>query len=111
MRYLVTMEAIEATIPRGDPARLLRHVEDVIASHEAMMKLEAQGKVLGGGGQAGKRAEAFVAEVASHDELDQLLRELPNWINLTVNVIPLISYKDIVAGERQLLEGLKAASQ
>ena len=109
MIYLVTMEVVETKVPTSLP-EMIRHMEqEIIPSHEAMIKLKAEGKILAGGAQSGRRAEAFIVEGASNEELDELLRSFPHWPLMKVDVTPLQSWESVLAKERQLLERLKAA--
>jgi muconolactone delta-isomerase len=107
MKYLVTMKVVETKLPTS-PQGMVQHLEQqVIPSHQACVKLEAEKKILAGGSQVGRRAEVFIVEMASNEELDQLLRSLPLWPMWEVDVIPLQSYEEVLSKERQLLECLK----
>lgn len=109
MRYLVTGEYVDPG-PLLPPQQLAQLIEQlVIPSFEALAKLETEGKVLGGGICAGGRAGAWVMEAASNDEVNGLLQNLPFWGVVRWNVTPLQGFRERAAGERQVLERLKAA--
>lgn len=112
MKYLVTMELVETALPAilASPQATVQHIEQrVIPTHEALMKLEAERKILAGGALVGRRANAFIVEAASNEELSRLLMSLPLSPMMKVEVTPLQSFEDIAAQVRQNLERLKAA--
>ena len=51
----------------------------ILPTFDALMKLEEDGKILAGGLPVGDRALTFIAEAASHEELDRMLRNIPAW--------------------------------
>jgi len=109
MKYLVTME-LTGTPPVASPQELVRWLEQmVIPSEEAVIKLEAEGKILAGGDLSGRRGWAFIVEAASNEELSRLLGSIPEWPLMKVDVTPLESYEQRLAIIRQELERLKAA--
>jgi muconolactone D-isomerase len=106
MKYLVTMELIGA--PPDSPQGLIRHLEEqVIPTHEALMKLEVEKKILAGGDLSGRRGNAFIVEVASNEELSTLLMSLPAWGYQKVDVTPLESFEERQVLHRKFLERLK----
>jgi muconolactone delta-isomerase len=108
MKYLVTMELI-GTPPVASPKELVQWLEQVvIPSEEAMLKLEAEKKILAGGDLCGRRGMAFIAEAASNEELSQLLESIPEWSLLEVEVTPLDDTEKRLEQVRQSLEHLKA---
>jgi len=107
MKYLVTMELI-GTPPAASPEELVRHVEQrIIPTHEALMKLEAEKKILAGGDMSGRRGTALIMEAASNEEVTKLLMSLPAWTQMKVDVTPLESFEERQARHRELLERLK----
>jgi Muconolactone delta-isomerase len=105
MRYLVNGS-------RGpgfaSPAEALETLENgILPTFDALLKLEADKKIVAGGLPVGDRAFVFIAEAASHEELDQLLRRLPAWGVLTWRVTPLQSFAGRAAQEREVVKGLK----
>lgn len=106
MRYFVNIEMME-TSPTS-PQELIPHLERVVIPHyELFMKLEAEGKILASGAYAGERAGAFIIDVDSNDELDQLLMSIPGWESFKIDVTPLQSHENRIKMVRQILEHLK----
>lgn len=111
MRYLVTMELIEAATKIA-PQQELKHLEQRVIPHdEALMKLEAEKKIMAGGAMVGRRGATFIMEAASNEELSQLLQSLPLWDLEKVDVTPLESFEERVAQNRKKLENLKELLQ
>ena len=107
MKYLVTMELM-GTPPAASPQELVQWLEQmIIPSEEAMIKLEADGKILTGGDLSGRRGMAFIMEAASNEELTKLLGGIPEWPLLKVDVTPLDSFEERLAQIRQDLEQMK----
>ena len=73
------------------------------------MKLEAERKILASGTYTGERAGAFIMDVDSNEELDQLLMSIPGWELSKIDVTPLQSHEGRIKIARQILEHLKAA--
>ncbi len=89
MQYLVTGEFIDPgpLLPPEQLVGLMRQA--VLPSHDALMNLKSEGKLLAGGYSVGERAGAFVFEVDSNAELDALLQDLPYWGLLKLKATPL----------------------
>jgi len=110
MKYLVTMELM-GTPPADSPQEFAQFLEQVvIPSEEAVIRLEAEGKILAGGDITGQRGWALIMETASNEELSEILESIPEWSLMQVDVIPLDSTKDRLSRIHKLLENLKAAS-
>ena len=111
MTYLVTGEFIDPG-PMMPPQQLVPMIEHrIIPSFEALVKLEAEEKVVAGGVLVGKRTGAFIVEAASNEELNQLMHQLPFWGLLKWKVAPLHSFEGAAAQARQDLERMKQAMQ
>jgi muconolactone D-isomerase len=111
MKYLVTMEFV-GTPPVASPQEMVQWLERmIIPTEEAMMKLEADKKILAGGDLSGRRGMALILEAASNDELSRILSGIPEWPFLEVDVTPLESFEERLAQVRETLERLKAASK
>jgi muconolactone delta-isomerase len=80
----------------------------ILPTFDALAKLEAEKKIVAGGIPVGDRAFVFVAEAASNDELDRLLRRIPAWGVLKWQVTPLQSFPARAAQEREIVKHLKA---
>jgi len=102
MKYLVTMEMGKQTIP-AEPDKLEQHVKRVIQQHEAEAELERDGRILAGGSATGQTTDVFIADVNSHRELNDLIRNLPLPHMMVVNVVPLTDFADAAAVERNNL--------
>ncbi len=57
---------------------------------EVIKQLEASGRVLAGGAFVGQRAGCVIADVASNEELAELLNRLPLFAYLEWDVVPMI---------------------
>jgi len=107
-RYLVTGEYVDPG-PLLPPEQLVQMLENqVLTSFDALATLEDQKKVLGGivcGGRAG----AFIVDVASNTELNQLLQGLPFWGIVKWTSVPLQPFRERAADERKMMEQVKAS--
>lgn len=107
MLYLVTGEFVDPG-PLLQPQALVHLIENlVIPSFQALAKLQREGKVRAGGLHCGRRAGAFIVDVGSNRELDELLMGLPFWGIVKWEVIPMESFEDREVVERQMLEHIK----
>jgi muconolactone delta-isomerase len=110
MKYLVTMELAQPL--DENPDALLRHLDKVvIPSHETLIKLEKEGKILAGGDMSGRRGSVMILEAASNAEVSQILATMPLWATQKTEVIPLESFQERQAMHRQLAERLKVSSR
>jgi muconolactone delta-isomerase len=83
-------------------ARVLEEI--VLPSFEQLMKLEKDRKIVAGGLPVGERAFVFIAEAASNEELDRMLRKLPMWPMMEWEVTALEPISDRDAQERSILK-------
>jgi hypothetical protein len=79
----------------------------IFPTFDALLKLEAEKKILAGGLPVADRALVFILEASSNDEADQILREIPAWGVLKWKVTPLQSFEGRANQERSLVEALK----
>jgi Muconolactone delta-isomerase len=108
-RYLVNGDYVDPG-PMLPPQQLVQMIEKlVLPSFEALAKLEEQKKVLAGGIVAGARAGAFIVDVASNTELNQLLQELPFWGVVKWTATPLQTFRERAADERKAIDRVKAS--
>jgi muconolactone delta-isomerase len=105
MRYLVSGSEGPGFASPEEAVEILEEV--VLPTFDALMKLEAQKKIAAGGLPVGDRAFVFIAEAASNEELDRLLRSLPAWGVLEWHVTPLQSFAGRAAQERDLVKQFK----
>jgi hypothetical protein len=105
MRYLVSGSEGPGFASPEEAVEILEEV--VLPTFDALMKLEARKKIVAGGLPVGDRAFVFIAEAASNEELDRLLRSLPAWGVLEWRVTPLQSFAGRAAQERDLVKQFK----
>lgn len=105
MRYLVTGSEGPGFM---SPAQAIEVLEKLILpTFDALMKLEAEKKIVAGGLPVGDRAFVFIAEAASNDDLDKLLRSLPAWGVFKWQVTPLQTFAGRAAQEGDVVKQLK----
>jgi muconolactone delta-isomerase len=100
MKYLVTMEA--TVTPPASPQGRSQHMEKVFSFHEALVKMEAEKKILAGGDLTGRPDQALIVEAASNVELPQLLLTLPVAGMCKVEITPLDSFEERLALAHQV---------
>lgn len=105
MRYLVRGSEGPGFASPKEAIQVLE--KGILPTFDALMKLEAAKKIVVGGLPVGDRAFVFIAETASNEELDQLLRNLPAWGALKWQVVPLQTLAGRAAQERDVLKQLK----
>ena len=105
MRYLVSGSEGPGFASPEEAVEILEEV--VLPTFDALMKLEAQKKIAAGGLPVGDRAFVFIAEAASNEELDRLLRSIPAWGVLEWHVTPLQSFAGRAAQERDVVKQFK----
>lgn len=108
MKYLVHASEGPGFASPEEVVRILEGI--VIPSFEALMKLEAEKKIVAGGLPVGDRAFVFIVDAASNEEVDRLLRNIPMWGALKWKVTPLQSFEGRAAQERQIVKQLKVGS-
>ena len=82
----------------------------ILPTFDALMQLEEDEKILAGGLPIGDRALVFIAEAASNEELDRMLRSIPAWGVLKWEVSALQTFAGRAEQEREIVEELKGAS-
>ena len=108
MQYLVTGEFIDPgpLLPPDQFAAIGRQM--ILPSHDVLLNLKAEGKLLAGGYAVGERAGAFIFDVDSNAELDSLLMGLPFWGLVKIKVTPL---EDIEGRRERDLQGAEQIEQ
>jgi muconolactone delta-isomerase len=107
MQYLV--EADHGPLP-GSSQQALELLEGTVIPHfDYMIRLRAEGKLLAGGLPVGDRAFVGIIEVASNDEADRIVRDMPLWGAMQWKVTPLQSVEGRKAMEQAAVQSLKAA--
>jgi muconolactone delta-isomerase len=107
MRYLVIMESVDSaeTPPPAEGAAFLEAI--VVPSLQALKEMEDGGKIRGGT-LTGRRGAAFVVDAASHEELGDLLEQLPVWGTAEVQVTPLDSFAHAAKSTSEAASMLKS---
>ena len=105
MKYMVSGSEGPGFASPEEAVEILEEV--VLPTFDVLMKLEAQKKIAAGGLPVGDRAFVFIAEAASNEELDRLLRSLPAWGVLEWHVTPLQSFAGRAAQDRDLVKQFK----
>ena len=82
----------------------------ILPTFDALLKLEADKKILAGGLPVADRAFVFILEAASNDEVDQILRDIPAWGVLKWKVTPLQSFEGRANRERSIVEAQEKTS-
>jgi hypothetical protein len=105
MQYLVVGSGGPGFASPEETVEVLQ--KGILPTFDALMKLEEDGKILAGGLPVGDRALTFIAEAASHEGLDRMLRNIPAWGVLQWEVTPLQSIAGRAAQEREIVEEFK----
>jgi len=100
MKYLVTATGGPGYESREEAVHILKEI--VLPSFDHLIKLEKDGKILGGGLPVGDRAFTFVLEAASNDEVDRVLRAIPIWPMMDWDVVALQGFETRAAMEREV---------
>jgi hypothetical protein len=94
----------------ASPEETLEALENmVLPLFVALMRLEAERKIVAGGVPLGDRALVFIVEAASHDEVDRLLRGLPMWGVFKWDVMALETFAGRAEQEREFVQRLSQA--
>jgi muconolactone delta-isomerase len=105
--YLVKGEYIDPgpTLPPDKMVDLITNV--IIPSHEAMVKLQKDKKIIGGGIVAGARAGYMLFEADSNEEVTRMVQSIPFWGLLNWDVIPLESFEHRLQQDKMFIEQMK----
>jgi hypothetical protein len=82
----------------------------VFPSFEALKKLEAERKI-SGGVCVGERRIVFIAEAANNADLDRLIKSLPIWAITTTQAVPLVTFEERYAAERDYVAQMKRSAR
>jgi muconolactone delta-isomerase len=105
--YLVKGEYIDPG-PMFPPDKMFDLITNVIIpSHEAMVKLQKEKKIIGGGIVAGARAGYMLFEAESNEEVTRVLQSMPFWGLLKWEVIPLESFEHRLKQDKMFIEQMK----
>jgi hypothetical protein len=107
MLYLVTASEGPGFESEEEAAYVLQNI--VLPTFDELIELQKKKKILAGGLPVGERAFVFVAEADSNDELDRMLRGITMWGMLEWEAVPLQSFKNRAAVERDAMKKMSAA--
>jgi hypothetical protein len=105
MKYLVTGSEGPGFTSPEEAVEVLEG--SILPTFDVLLKLESDNKILAGGIPVGDRAIVFILEATSHEEADQLLRDLPAWGVLKWAVTPLQGFEERAKKERSVVEKIK----
>jgi len=109
MKYLVVGSGGPGFASPEEAIEVLENV--VLPSFNEIIQLEKKKKIVAGGLPVGDRAFVFIAEAASNDELDTMLRGLPMWGSLDWEVTPLQTFTLRAKQEHQTVRDYKKAKK
>ena len=101
MKYLVNATEGPGFATPEEAVEVLEEL--VLPTFDALMELEKKGRIVGGL-PVGERSFVFIAEAASNDELDAMLRALPLWGILDWEVTPLQTVARRAEIEREVVD-------
>jgi len=106
MRFLVTMESVDAAglAPPQETAAVIEQA--VIPTLKALAEMEKAGK-LKGGIMAGRRGGAMIIDADSPEALSDTLRMLPIWGFSEIDVVPLESWDHRIQGDNATAQMLR----
>jgi len=104
MRYLVTGDG-PGFVDAEEALDVLENL--ILPSLDALLELERNGRILGGGVLVGERTFVFIVDVSGHDEIDRLLRGLPMWGAVEWEVTALQTFAGRAAQEREFVDDTK----
>ena len=82
---------VKASLPDVPPVPRELWLGMVVSTWEVIKQLENDGKVLAGGALIGQRSGIVIADVASNEELSEMLNRLPLSAYLEWEVTPLVA--------------------
>ena len=107
MRYLVIMETVD-TGEMPPPAEFAAFIETVVVpSLQTLNDWEKSGKIRGGI-LSGRRGAAFVVDAASHEELSDMVQQLPVSGTAEIEITPLDSFEYRVKSAAETANMLKS---
>lgn len=83
----------------------------VMKGMEQVMRYKKQGKVLFHAAPVGRQAGYMIWDVASNEELQFLLTQLPFWPFLDWDVVPLVSTEEVMKSLKQSMEATQAENR
>jgi muconolactone delta-isomerase len=108
MRYLIEMKLSGSARPKDPQEGILLIERYILPSLEICRKWQGEGKLLAGGPVSASIQLAFVLEVESVQELDELIESLPLWPLMETSVIPLTTFEGRIQAVQSKLKQLKS---
>jgi Muconolactone delta-isomerase len=108
MRYLIEMKLSGSARPKDPQEGILLIERYILPSLEICRKWQGEGKLLAGGPVSASIQLAFVLEVKSAQELDELIESLPLWPLMETSVIPLTTFEGRIQAVQSKLKQLKS---
>jgi muconolactone delta-isomerase len=108
MRYLIEMKLSGSARPKDPQDGIFLIERYILPSLEICRKWQAEGKLLAGGPVSASIQLAFVLEVESVQELDELIESLPLWPLMETSVIPLTTFEGRIQAVQSKLKQLKS---
>jgi muconolactone delta-isomerase len=108
MRYLIEMKLSGSARPKDPQDGILLIERYILPSLEICRKWQGEGKLLAGGPVSASIQLAFVLEVESVQELDELIESLPLWPLMETSVIPLTTFEGRIQAVQSKLKQLKS---
>lgn len=111
MQFLIEMKLVDS----GRPTTALEgqvFVEQLVfPTLERCARLVEEKRIVAGGPMSGRIGIALVVEVASPQEVDELLASLPLWPRMDTTVVPLTSFGDRRSALLPRLDELRRAAR
>lgn len=108
MRYLVTMELNDIN-SSPDPREMATFIENVVLPSLGQLAQWEKAGTVRGGILAGRRGQAFIVDVDSHEALGDLLRQLPIWTSCDIDVTPIESFEHRLEAGKQMVQKARQA--
>ena len=111
MRYLIEMKLSSSARPKDPQDGIFLIKRYILPSLEICRKWQAEGKMLAGGPVSASIQLAFVLEVESVQELDDVIESLPLWPLMETSVTPLTTFEGRIQAVQSKLKQLKSLVQ
>jgi muconolactone delta-isomerase len=111
MRYLIEMKLSSSGRPKDPQDGIFLIERYILPSLKICRKWQAEGKLLAGGPVSASIQLAFVLEVESVQELDDLVESLPLWPLMETSVTPLTTFEGRIQAVQSKFKELKSLVQ
>ncbi|UXH99924.1 hypothetical protein [Photobacterium sp. TY1-4] len=92
-----------------EPKEVIQVLENgIMPTFDYLIELKKKKTIVAGGLPLGSRTFYLIVEADSHDEVDQMLRDIPAWGVFSWQVTPLQSIEGRAALEKEILKSLKS---